>query len=348
MEEKQLILIVDDDHKNLKYAQMILGKEYRIATVDSGERTLAYLEKETPDLILLDIRMPGMDGFETLERIREMDQDGEIPVIFLTADADAVTEVKCLSAGAADFVGKPFVPQVLLKRVQKTLEIEMYRKHLENLVTQKVNEITRIQEKVISGIANLIESRDGYTGTHVKNTKNYVTLLTEELRRRGLYVDTLTDEYAQNTIRAAVLHDVGKIKIPDIILTKPGRLTPEEYEQIKLHASVGDELITEIIGDVEDTEYVKIAQDIARSHHERWDGTGYPDGISGEEIPLCARIMALADVFDALASERCYKDAVRPVGRVFDIIEENAGTQFDPELAKIFLELAPQIEKTME
>ncbi len=348
MSDKQLILMVDDDRDNLKHAQMILGREYRIAAAISGAQALAFLKKHTPHLILLDIKMPAMDGFEALKKIREIPSCATLPVIFLTADTDAVTEAKCLSAGAVDFIGKPFVPQVLVRRVKRTLEIEMYQKHLEHMVSEKVAEITRMQETVITGIANLIESRDGSTGTHVKNTRNYVKILTRELQRRRLYPDILDSRYADYTIKAAVLHDVGKIKVPDAILTKPGRLTEEEYEQIKLHTVYGGEIIKDIIADVEDKEYVKIAEDIARHHHERWDGKGYPDGLSGEDIPLCARIMSLADVFDALAAERCYKQPVRPVENVFGMLEENAGTQFDPGLTKIFLELAPQITAASE
>lgn len=173
-------------------------------------------------------------------------------------------------------------------------------------------------------------------------------ILIRELQRRQLYPNILTDEYADNTIRAAALHDVGKIKISDVILQKPGKLTDEEYEQIKKHSMYGEEIITNIIGDVENKDYVQIAKEIARHHHERWDGKGYPDGMAGEEIPLCARIMALADVYDALAAKRCYKEPIRPLEKVFHILEENAGTQFDPELDRIFVGLAQQIMDAME
>ncbi len=348
MHEKQLILMVDDDPVNLKLAQMILEKQYRIVTATSGARALAFLQKNVPDLILLDIKMPVIDGFEMLERIRDIETCTLTPVIFLTSDSSAATETKCLAAGATDFIGKPFVPQVLQKRVERTLEIEMHRKNLEELVSAKVAELTHLQETVIVGIANLIESRDKYTGEHVKNTQNYVSLLTRELQKRNLYPDILDEDYAEHTINAAVLHDVGKIKIPDSILTKPGKLTQEEFEAIKLHTTYGDNIITEIIGDVEDKAYVKIARNIARSHHERWNGTGYPDGLSGEAIPLCARIMALADVFDALVAERCYKKPIRPIEKVFDIISENSGSQFDPNLTNIFLELKPRIISATE
>ncbi len=348
MHEKKLILIVDDDPVNLKLAQMILEKEYEIVTITSGARAITFLQRKVPDIILLDIKMPKMDGFEVMGRIRGMESCSMVPVIFLTSDSDAETETRCFSEGAVDFISKPFVPQVLLKRLERTLEIEMGRKHLEALVSAKVEELTRLQEKVIVGIANLIESRDGDTGAHVKKTQSYVSILTRALQNRGIYPEVLDDEYADFTINAAVLHDIGKIKVPDAILLKPGRLTQEEFETIKMHTVDGDDIIANIIGDVEDKEYVKIAREIARHHHERWDGKGYPDGLGGEDIPLCSRIMSLADVFDALASERCYKHPVRPVDKVFNIIKEGAGTQFDPLLTGIFLELREQIVKAME
>lgn len=349
MEKEHLILVVDDDLINLKRAQGILGDSYRIASARSGMQALAYLEKNTPRLILLDINMPGMDGFETLGKIRAMEDEHKrrIPVIFLTADTDAETETKCFEAGAADFVGKPFVAKVLISRVKRAVEIESYRLHLEEMVQEQARTITRIQDDIITGLANFIECRDGSTGTHVKNTQKYVALLTQEARKRGLFPEILTKEYEENTIKAAVLHDVGKIKISDVILQKPGRLDEEEYERMKLHAVYGGEIVEQIIADVEDPVYIKIAKEIARFHHERYDGKGYPDGLVGTDIPLCARIMALADVYDALATERCYKKPIRPLKKVFDIIEEGGGTQFDPVLTEVFLQLRPEIEQVM-
>lgn len=343
-----LILLVDDDPDILKRAQSILGKEYKIAAATSGAQALVFVKRTVPDLILLDITMPQMDGFETFAKIHEVPDCDKVPVIFLTGDTDAATETRCFAAGAVDFIGKPFVPQVLLGRVKRILENEMYRKHLEEMVSRKVEEITMIQESVITGIANLIESRDGSTGSHVKNTKKYVEILTRELQKRGMYQEILNHKYADNVIKAAVLHDVGKIKIPDAILTKPGRLTEEEFEQIKFHTILGAEIVDEIIGNVENSDYVRIAKEIVKYHHERWDGKGYPEGLAKEEIPLGARIMALADVFDALASERCYKLPVRPLEKVFSMLEESAGTQFDPVLTRIFLGCKDQVIQVLK
>lgn len=341
--EKELILLVDDDVSNLRRAQKILGEDYRISATSSGKMALSVLEKVTPQLILLDVNMPEMDGFETLAAIRQRKGGESIPVVFLTGDNDAATETRCFDAGATDFIAKPFVSQVLISRVKRILENKHYQDHLEEMVSAQVETITRIQEEVITGIANLIESRDGSTGIHVKNTQNCVRLLTQELRRRGMYADILNQEYETNTIKASVLHDIGKIKIADAILLKPGKLDEDEFEIMKTHSALGSEIVMNIIGNVENEDYVEIARQIARHHHERWDGNGYPDHLAGEEIPLCARIMAVADVFDALYQERCYKPPIRPISKVFKIMEENSGTQFDPELIKVFLSLEKEI-----
>lgn len=345
MENKDLILLVDDDISNLKRAQNILGGEYRISATSSGKMALSVLAKLTPQLILLDVNMPEMDGFETIAAIKALEGGASIPVVFLTGDNDADTETRCFEAGATDFVAKPFVPQVLVSRVKRILENKKYQDHLEDMVASQVETITRMQNEVITGIANLIESRDGSTGLHVRNTQNYVRALVKELRKRGMYPDILTAEYEANTINASVLHDIGKIKIPDAILQKPGRLDDEEYTVMKTHAALGGEIIDDIIANVEDEKYMEIARQIARHHHERWDGNGYPDHLAGEDIPLCARIMAIADVFDALYQERCYKPPIRPISKVFKILEENSGSQFDPNLMKVFLEIKDEIEE---
>ena len=350
----QVILVVDDDTSNLALAQKILGKEYRIAAANSGAVALKYLENNCPDLILLDINMPEMDGFQVLEKMKQMERFTNIPVIFLTADNDPETETRCFATGAVDFVAKPFIPDVLMSRVRKTLELETYRTNLENMVeeqtriiTARTRRISQIQEQVIMAMATLIETRDNSTGKHVKNTKTYVKMIAQELKARNIYADILTDDYIMNVYKAAPLHDVGKIKISDAILRKPGKLTEEEYNSMKLHSVYGREIINEIIGGVEDPEYVKIAEDIAMYHHERWDGTGYPIGLKGEDIPLCARIMALADVFDALYEERCYKEPIRPVFKIMQTLMEGRGTQFDPLITDVFVSLEQEIKELL-
>lgn len=344
--DDKIILVVDDDMTSLKLAKNILEKEYRVATVNSGLMVFRYLLKNTPDLILLDLNMPDMDGLEVMDRLSTHPDYSKIPVVFLTANQDPESEARCLETNAIDFVSKPFVPLVLKSRVRRTLELNGYRKQLETTldaqaitINARNARIENIQNAVILGMANLIESRDVSTGQHVKNTQYYVELICNALYDKGLYRDTLTEEYKNNTIKAAPLHDVGKIRISDAILKKPARLTEDEFEQMKLHTEYGAEIIDDILGEVEDDEYIRVARAIAKSHHERWDGTGYPDGLKGEEIPLCARIMALADVFDALYEERVYKAGIRPMGNTLSIIKEERGRHFDPVITDVFLDL---------
>lgn len=351
---KNTILVVDDDKTNLALAQKILTPRYRIAASNSGRGALKYLENHQPELILLDINMPDMDGFEVMERIRLQEDTKTIPIIFLTADNLAETEVKCFQMGAMDFVTKPFVPDILLSRVDKTIELDQYRHNLEKMVKEQADKITedarrisKIQDSVIVGMANLIESRDGSTGKHVKNTQMYVRMIADELRRRSLFEEELTEEYIEDLCKAAPLHDVGKIKIPDSILQKPGKLTPEEFDIMKQHTTHSSKIIQMIIGDVEDEHYVRIVEDIAMFHHERWDGTGYPAGLKAEKIPLAARIMAVADVFDALYEERCYKPPVRPIEKIMQIMQDGRGTQFDPVIIDVFMEMLPMLKEVL-
>lgn len=351
---KNVILVVDDDKTNLALAQKILGAQYRISASTSGQVALKYLESHRPDLILLDINMPEMDGFAVMECLRSNISTETIPVIFLTADNLAETEIKCFQMGAMDFVAKPFVPDILLSRVSKTIELDQYRHNLETMVNDQAEKIIedaqrlgRIQDSVIIGMANLIESRDGSTGKHVKNTQNYVRMIANELLSRGLFAEELTPAYIENLCKAAPLHDVGKIKIPDAILQKPGKLTPEEFDAMKLHTTHSRKIIQTIIGDIEDEHYVRLVEDIALYHHERWDGTGYPAGLTGNNIPLSARIMAVADVFDALYEERCYKPPIRPIERIMQIMSEGRGTQFDPVIIDVFIEMLPQLKEVL-
>lgn len=348
----EVILVVDDDTANLMLAKKILGGDFRIAAANSGEAAIRYLENNRPDLVLVDINMPDMDGFELVERMKAHPQWRSISVIFLTADKSEESEIRCFRAGAVDFVGKPFLPDILNSRVKRTLELERYRNSLERMVEEQAQQlmgalrrISDMQEHVIVGMANLIESRDGSTGKHVKNTQTYVRMIAEELGNRGLFSEILNRDYIEKLCKAAPLHDVGKIQVPDSILQKPGKLTEEEYNRMKEHTSCSAAILDEIIGDMEAEDYVQLAKDVAMCHHERWDGKGYPKGLSGDQIPLCARIMALADVFDALYEERCYKPAIRPIEKIYGILEEGKGTQFDPVITEVFLSLDTQLRE---
>lgn len=340
----KIILVVDDDRTNLVMAERLLANEYHIISVTSGEQALKFLSKRKPDLILLDINMPEMDGFEVMRNIKGNEQWEKIPVIFLTADRDAATEVECLKMGAVDFVGKPFEPEIMRNRIRRTLEIEEYRKDLEGVVRRQTAKIEKLQREIIISLANLIESHDGSTGQHVKRTSQYVEMIVNELSLRGLFAEQINEAFIYNLIKAAPMHDIGKIKIPDQILQKPGKLTDEEFDVMKKHSPEGGKIIRMIMEEIEEKDYIEVAYNVATFHHEKWNGRGYPDGLTGEAIPLEARIMAVADVFDALVSKRCYKDAMS-LDKAFDIIEESKGEHFDPQIAQVFLDLRPQIEE---
>ncbi len=342
---KKVILVVDDDRTNLVMAERLLSNEYSIVSVTSGEQALKFLTKRKPDLILLDINMPEMDGFEVMRNIKGNEEWEKIPVIFLTADRDAETE--CLAMGAVDFVGKPFEPEIMRNRIRRTLEIEEYRKDLEGVVRRQTARIEKIQREIIISLANMIESRDGSTGQHVKRTSRYVEMIIEQLNKRELFAGRIDEAFIYNLVKAAPMHDIGKIKIPDQVLQKPGKLTEEEFEIMKQHSPEGGKIIHMIMEKIEEKDYIEVAYNVATFHHEKWNGRGYPDGLAGEAIPLEARIMAVADVFDALVSKRCYKDAMS-LDKAFDIIEESKGEHFDPQIAQLFLDLRPQIEEYLE
>ena len=354
MEFKQddlpVILIVDDDHINHMVAREVLKKEARIDAAKSGEEALAYLEHKKPDLILMDMKMPGMDGFETFRRVREMPLVKDVPVVFLTSENDPRIEAQCFEDGAQDFVLKPFVPAVLINRVRRVLELQANRIRLEQMITnqkkeltQRMEQIDEMQETLLIGLADMIEFRDEGTGSHVRQTQLYVELICFELKNRGIYSDILTDDYIRNTIKAAPLHDIGKIHVSDTILQKPGKLTEEEFAEIKKHPVYGADIINKTLKKIADNSYINVIHDIVLYHHERWDGKGYPEGLSGEEIPLCARIMSVADVFDALFEDRVYKPGIKPIASTMDIMKGGRGTQFDPQILDVFLDLAGKL-----
>lgn len=222
-----------------------------------------------------------------------------------------------------------------------TLLSERTAKMLRNLLEAE-EELKDVHKEMVMGFATLVENKDGSTGGHIKRTTNYVKLLTQELRNKGIYTEELTDEYLEDLYRAAPMHDIGKISVPDIILQKPGKLTDEEFEVIKTHTVKGGEIIRDTFGHLENESYTKVAYEVARHHHEKWNGRGYPDQLREKEIPLCARIMAIADVFDAVSEKRCYRDAM-PLDKCFSIIEEGRGQSFDPVLVDVFLEIRDKV-----
>ena len=317
------IIVVDDDENNLMMAGHILSTAHmKVTAMKSGRDLLAFLkEREVPDLILLDIKMPGMDGFETLTELRKLEKAKEVPVIFLTADDKSETEAIGLSLGAVDFIKKPFVPEVLKLRVRHMIDLDQLQRNLAQEVEKKTKENQILFLHIVSSLAAAIDAKDKYTNGHSSRVAEY----SREIARRFGY----SEEKMREIYMMGLLHDVGKIGVPDAVINKPGKLTDEEFALIKKHPSLG----ARILGNIE--EKPRLANG-ARWHHERYDGKGYPDGLKATDIPEEARIIAVADSYDAMTSCRSYRK-VMPQEVVRGEIEKGIGTQFDPTFAKIML-----------
>lgn len=330
------ILIVDDDRVNLIVAKRLLSNEYNIITVDSGMKALDILKESLVDLILLDFQMPEMDGLEVMHHLQEDERLSKIPVIFLTADNREETESKCFEMGAVDFITKPFVPIIMQRRIHRTIELQGYRQNLERRLLEQLQKVTTLQDNVIVTLANIIESRDGTTGEHVKRTGAYTRYLLEKILEKKLYSDEINAEMVDIICKAAPMHDIGKITVADSILQKTGKLTTEEFEIMKSHSNAGSEIIRKNLNSVVESNFIDVADKLARYHHERWDGKGYPEGLKGTEIPLCARILAITDVYDALTAKRSYKERMS-TEEALDIMKGNVG-QFEPMLFELFVQ----------
>lgn len=323
------ILVVDDDTQNLKMASRILsGEKLRVSCLKSGVDTMKFLQQNRPDLILLDVHMPGMDGFETITAIRENKETAGIPVIFLTADDDSNTEKRGLEAGAMDFIKKPFVPEVLLLRVRHTLDLIRLQTDLAKEVQKKTQEVMvqhekleKISMQIATTLSGAIDAKDTYTNGHSTRVAEY----SREIARRA----GLSEKAQEDIYMIGLLHDVGKIGVPDAIINKQAKLTDEEYAVIKTHPAMGANILKNI------TEFPRLCNG-ARWHHERYDGRGYPDGLAAEDIPFEARIIAVADAYDAMSSRRSYRD-VLPQEVVREEVQKGIGTQFDPVFADIML-----------
>ncbi|MDR1885511.1 MAG: response regulator [Synergistaceae bacterium] len=341
--ERKKIILVDDTPIILKLARNTLMSRYDVFTVPSAEKLFLFLEKTIPDLILLDVLMPDVNGYETIERLKRNVRTADIPVIFLTSKSDTESELEGLSLGAVDYITKPFPPQLLLKRVDVHMLVETQKRELKNLndnlmqmVEEKAGTVLELQKAVLKTMSNLVECRDDVTGGHVERTELFLNLLMEEMQRRGVYSDVLRTWDINLFLQSAQLHDVGKIAIRDNILLKPGKLTSEEFEEMKKHTTFGEMVIEKIQQSAKESVFLTHAKIMAGTHHEKWDGSGYPRGIAGSKIPLQGRMMAIADVYDALVSERPYKKAFSHEQAV-RIIEEEGGRHFDPVLTEVFV-----------
>lgn len=349
-ETRRTILIVDDDITSLRLIQAVLKTSYDPAPARSGEQALTYLEKHTPDLILLDLDMPGMNGYEVLGRLKADSRWRDIPVIFLTGREGVDSEVRALTLGAVDYMQKPVMEELVLARVKTHLELEMYRRRLAGLVEEKTQDLARkntilehMQEIIISMMARTTEYRDQVTGGHISRTREYAALLIRHIADVDPNFE-IDPEHARNIALASQLHDIGKIAIPDAILLKPGKLTDEEWTIMKTHTSQGADLLTEAATELGSRSLLDTAREIALFHHEKWDGSGYPKGLKGEEIPLSARITTIADVYDALRSRRPYKDLFSHEAARRTILEER-GTHFDPLLTDVFALIHPEFDR---
>ncbi|MDR1124548.1 MAG: response regulator [Deltaproteobacteria bacterium] len=350
---RKILAIVDDSPVILKAARDILKDAYDVFTMMSGVKLFQFLElsQQLPDMILLDVVMPPPDGYAVIEGLKKDARFADIPVIFLTSKSGVESEIKGLSLGAVDYIAKPFSPPLLLMRLELQLklleqqqELKYLNRNLNRLVNDKVRTIFGLQRTILTTIGDLVEFRDDITGGHVERTGTMLQLFVTELRERGIHGDTLGGLDVTLLRESSKLHDVGKIAIRDSILLKPGRLTPEEFEEMKSHAGIGEDIIIRIQQESEESDFLNHAKIMAGAHHERWDGAGYPRQLSGGDIPLLGRLMAFADVYDALISKRPYKEAL-PHEQVLDIMNKESGRQFDPSLMDAFIASADRFHQ---
>ena len=348
--KRKIIVILDDSASNLQLGKAVLSEVYDVYTFNSGALMFAMLENITPDLILLDIEMPEMDGYEVISLLKCSETTKDIPVIFLTAYDSGENETKGFSLGAIDFITKPFSAPRLLKRIEMHLllhsqrrELVNYSNHLEKAVEKRTREITELKNAFISSIAELIEHRDINTGSHIERTRQYMRIFLEAMKERQVYGSEIARVDIDLVVQSSQMHDVGKIAIDDKILKTPKKLTFEEFEDMKRHPEFGERIISKIQEKVPNSEFLEYAKICALYHHEKWDGSGYPKGLKGEEIPLLGRVMALVDVYDAIVSKRPYKEPLSHDEAV-GIIKNDSGTHFDPVLVGLFLDIQGEFE----
>jgi putative two-component system response regulator len=347
-EKSGTILIVDDSPDSIVLLSSLLKPTYRIKVAITGDKAISIAEGEDPpDLILLDIVMPVMDGYEVCRRLKQNPKTSEIPVIFLTAKSDDMDEEKGLELGAEDYIAKPPSPPIVMARIRTHLRLKSVRDflkdknaYLESEVVRRTREVGMIQDVTMVALGSLAETRDNETGNHIRRTQHYIKILSERLKDHPRFRSSLTGATIEMLYKSAPLHDIGKVGIPDSILKKPGKLEPEEFEIMKTHTILGRDAIIAAERCLDSSSsFLAWAREIAWSHHEKWDGSGYPRGLSGDDIPMPGRFMAIPDVYDALISQRVYKKAFTHEAAV-EIIEKGVGIQFDPDIASAFLDIA--------
>lgn len=352
IEKKQTVLAVDDTLANIDVVKGVLSTDYMVQAAVSGAMALKIIEKKRPDLILLDIMMPDMDGYQVCEKLKSQPETKDIPIIFLTAKTQEEDETKGLSLGAVDYITKPISPPILKERVknhliiqESKLVLERQNEILEERVIERTSQLAELQDVAMVAMGALAESRDPETGNHIRRTQHYVKVLAKEAAKHPEYKDFLTPETITSLFKSAPLHDIGKVGIEDSILLKPGKLTDEEFEIMKLHTTYGRDAISAAEKSIDSADnFLVFAKEIAYSHQEKWDGSGYPEGLSGTDIPLSARLMAVADVYDALISKRVYKPPFSHEKAVA-IIVEGKGSHFEPLLVDCFLAIADEFNE---
>ncbi len=336
--EQKKVLIVDDIPENIYILMEILKDQCDLSVAINGKKAIDIATMDPSiTLILLDIMMPEMDGYEVFTKLKSNPKTKNIPIIFVTALNDVEHESKGLELGAVDYITKPFNPALIRARVKNHIELKNYRDSLEENVRNKTDELSITQDVMIDTLGTLAEYRHVETGFHINRTKQYIKLLANKLKDHPNYKDYLSDERIEKLYKSAPLHDIGKIGVPDSILLKPGPLTPSEYDEMKKHTLYGRDALAIAASNLGAASFLNLAQEMAYTHHEKWDGSGYPQGLKGEEIPISGRLMAIADAYDALISQRVYKSAFSHE-KATNIIRESSGTSFDPEIVKIFLE----------
>jgi len=326
------IFVVDDNDVNLLSAENALSDYYRVFTLPSAQSMFEFLEQIKPNLILLDIEMPGMNGFEALQKLKSDSRFADISVIFLTSRKDTTAEVRGFELGAVDFIHKPFTKPVMLRRINNQLELEA-------VINEQTSELKALRNSTVAALARVVENRDHFTGGHIERTTMFLEILLKAMKEREVYSDIINDWDLDAVVLASRLHDVGKVTISDLILNKPGKLSKEEFEDMKKHTVEGERIVEEIINESGSQGLLQHAKLFAGYHHERFDGTGYPHGKKGGNIPLQGRLMAIVDVYDALISARPYKQPFSH-DKALDIVSESMGTHFDPNIARVFLEVS--------
>jgi len=351
--QKPTVLVVDDTPDNLSLMSGLLKDLYRVKVANNGEKAIKIVQSDSPpDLILLDIMMPGLSGYEVCTILKDDPATRDIPIIFLTAMTATEDEKKGLALGAVDFITKPVNPPIVLARVATHLHVKATADflkdkalYLESEVAKRSKELAAIQDVTILAMASLAETRDNDTGNHIRRTQYYLELLANYLKSHDRFRFFLTDHTINMLFKSAPLHDIGKVGIPDRILLKPGRFEPHEFEIMKTHCKLGRDAIQHAEDQLGlEVEFLKFAKEIAYGHQEKWDGSGYPEGLAGEAIPISARLMAVADVYDALISRRVYKEGM-PHAKAVGILAEGRGTHFDPDIVDAFMALQEQFQE---